>query len=156
MQQTQAYGRTTQYERRLDLLGALAYIKTIPVIQFDRIGMTGYCAGGGNTWDFVVHIDELKAAVPFYGTPPPLDNLANIRTPMLAIYAERDRNLTMNMLTVANAMIQQQKVFGMFVYEGVGHAFHNDTGNAYDAAAACDAWARTVAFFNRHLRQPRS
>jgi carboxymethylenebutenolidase len=154
-QQTQAYGRTTVLERRMDLLGTLAYIKTLPVIQFDRIGMTGYCAGGGNVWDFVVNIDELGAAVPFYGAPPAMEDIERIKTPILAVYAERDRALTMRMLPAANAMIQQQKVFGMIVYEGVGHAFHNDTGNNYDAAAACDAWARTIAFFNRHLRRPR-
>jgi carboxymethylenebutenolidase len=156
-QQTQAYGRTTTVERRMDLVGTLAYIKTTPMVQFDRIGMVGFCAGGGNIWDFVVNVDELKAAVPFYGTPvPSVDDVQRITTPMLAIYAERDRALTMRLLPVANAMLQLQKIMGMFVYEGVGHAFHNDTGPNYDAAAACDAWARTIAFFNRYLRAPRA
>jgi carboxymethylenebutenolidase len=156
MQQSQAYGRTNQLERRMDLLGTLAYIKTIPVIQFDRIGMVGFCAGGGNVWDFVINIEELGAAVPYYGAPTPApDDVAKIKTPVLAIYAERDRGLTMRLLPVANAMLEQQKVFGMFVYEGVGHAFNNDTGPNYDATAACDAWSRTIAFFNRHLRRPR-
>lgn len=155
MQQTQAYGRTTPLERRMDLLGALAHIKTLPVIQYDRIGMVGFCAGGGNIWDFVVNIGELAAAVPYYGAPPLEEHVSLIRTPMLAVYAERDRALTMRLLPIANAMLQQQKVFGMFVYEGVGHAFNNDTGPNYDAAAACDAWGRTMAFFNRHLRAPR-
>lgn len=154
-QQTQAYGRTTPLERRMDLLGTLAYIKTLPLIQYDRIGIVGFCAGGGNIWDFVVNIDELEAAVPYYGAPPALEHVEYVKTPVLAIYAERDRALTMRLLPVANAMIQQQKVFGMFVYEGVGHAFNNDTGPNYNAEAACDAWSRTIAFFNRHLRRPR-
>jgi carboxymethylenebutenolidase len=154
VQQTQAYGRTTPYERRLDLFGTLAYIKTVPVVQFDRIGIIGFCAGGGNVWDFVLHTDELGAAVPFYGAPAPLEYLANIRTPILGIYAERDRGLTMNVLPVAQAMVQMQKVFGLFVYEGVGHGFMNDTGAAFDLAAACDAWNRAIGFFGRHLRRP--
>jgi carboxymethylenebutenolidase len=154
-QQTQAYGRTTPLERRMDLLGTLAYIKTLPLIQYDRIGMVGFCAGGGNIWDFVVNIEELGAAVPYYGAPPALEHVQYVKTPVLAVYAERDRGLTMRMLPVANAMIEQQKVFGMFVYEGVGHAFNNDTGPNYNAEAACDAWSRTIAFFNRHLRRPR-
>jgi carboxymethylenebutenolidase len=155
MQQTQAYGRTTPLERRMDLLGALAHIKTLPAVRYDRIGMIGFCAGGGNIWDFVVNIPELGAAVPYYGAPPPLEHVEYIRTPVLGVYAERDRGLTMRLLPVANAMIQQQKVFGLFVYEGVGHAFNNDTGPNYNAAAACDAWSRAMAFFDRHLRAPR-
>jgi carboxymethylenebutenolidase len=155
-QQTAAYGRTSPIERRMDLVGTLAYIKSLPMCQFDRIGITGFCAGGANVWDFIVNVDELGAAVPFYGAPPALEDLERVRTPTLAIYAERDRALTMRLFPVANAMIQQQKVFGMVVYEGVGHAFHNDTGANYNAEAACDAWARTVAFFNKHLRSTRA
>jgi carboxymethylenebutenolidase len=155
-QQTAAYNRTTQYERRSDLIAGLNYIKHVPNIEHDRIGMFGFCAGGANTWDFAVNVPELAAAAPFYGAPPVLEDVERIQMPVLAIYAERDRTLTQRLFPVADAMIRQQKTFGMVVYEGVGHAFHNDTGNAYDPAAACDAWGRTVAFFNRHLRRPRT
>ena len=51
-------------------------------------------------------------------------------------------------------MISQQKTFGFHIYEGVGHAFHNDTGPAYNAEAACDAWTQTIAWFNKFLRAP--
>jgi carboxymethylenebutenolidase len=98
---------------------------------------------------------ELAAAIPFYGAPPVTDLLQGIQTPVLAIYAERDRNLTLRMAPVMTEMITRQKVFGMLVYEGVGHAFHNDTGNAYNAAAACDAWTQTTGFLNKWLRRPR-
>ena len=77
-----------------------------------------------------------------------------IQAAMLAIYAERDRANTQAMLPVANAMLAKQKVVGVSIYEGVGHAFHNDTGAAYDATAAQDAWARTIAHFNKVLRRP--
>jgi carboxymethylenebutenolidase len=151
--QTAAYNRTTQYERRSDLIDGLAYIKTLPVCRFDRIGMVGFCAGGGNTWDFVVNIDELVAAVPFYGTPPAVEDLPKIKTPVMAIYAELDRTLTQRSFPVATALNQQQKTMGLFVYEGVNHAFHNDTGAAYNPDAASDAWGRTIAFFNKFLRR---
>jgi len=151
-QQTAAYNRTTQEQRRADLMATLDYMKRLDNIVFDRIGITGFCAGGANTWDFILHFQEIAAAVPFYGAPPSLDDVEKIRTPVLAIYAERDRNLTQRLLPVADAMIRQQRTFGMIVYEGVGHAFHNDTGAAYNAAAAQDAWAQTIKFFNRWLR----
>src|SRR5260221_8432737 len=60
-QQTAAYNLTTQSERRQDLVSALDYLKFTPFCQFDRIGIVGFCAGGGNVWDFVTNIDELAA-----------------------------------------------------------------------------------------------
>lgn len=155
-QQTAAYGRTNQTDRRADILEAMKYLKSLSNVVSDRIGVTGFCAGGGNTWDFVVNVPEVAAAVPFYGAPPALEDLEKIRTPVLAIYAERDRALTLRLFPVATAMITQQRVFGMVVYEGVGHAFHNDTGAAYNGPAADDAWSRTLMFFDRHLRAPRA
>jgi carboxymethylenebutenolidase len=90
--------------------------------------------------------------VPFYGTPlPSSDQIDAIKTPVLAIYAETDRTLTRNMAPVMTDMINKQKTFGFHVYQGAGHAFNNDTGAAYNPEAACDAWARTIAWFNKFL-----
>jgi carboxymethylenebutenolidase len=92
--------------------------------------------------------------VPFYGTPvPSIENIDLIKTPTLAIYAELDRNLTTQMAPVMTTILQKQKTFGFVVYQGAGHAFHNDTGAAYNAEAACDAWARTISWFNKFLLQ---
>jgi len=150
-----AYNRTNQFERRIDLTAGLDFLKRLPYVEFDRIGMVGFCAGGANTWDFAVNMPELAAAVPFYGTPPSAEDLERLRTPVLAIYAERDRNLTRLMLAAADNLVRLQKTFGLLVYEGVGHAFHSDVGNAYNPEAACDAWAKTIGYFNKWLRRPR-
>ena len=152
VQQMMAYSRTTQDERRSDLISGLGYIKSLDFVHSDRIGMVGFCAGGGNVWDFAVNVEELSAAVAFYGTPLPTgDQLSQIKSPVLGIYAELDRNLTLQTPAVITTMISQQKTFGFHLYQGVGHAFHNDTGPAYNAAAACDAWSRTLAWFNKFL-----
>jgi len=152
-QQTAAYNRVTVPERQADLISTLTYIKTLPNIIHDRIGVTGFCAGGGNTWNLISVAPEIKAAVPYYGAPvPTAEQIARIQTPVLAIYAERDRNLTISMAPVMTAMIQQQKTFGFVVYEGAAHAFHNDTGAAYHAPSACDAWSRTIAWFDKYLK----
>jgi carboxymethylenebutenolidase len=148
-----AYGRTTVETRRADMVSTLGYIKSLPNVRFDRIGTVGFCAGGGAVWDFVMAAPELRAAVPYYGNPvAPVEQVPNLSTPILAIYAELDRNLTMQMAPVMTAMLQRQKTFGFVVYQGAGHAFHNDTGAAYNAEAACDAWSRTISWFNKHLR----
>jgi carboxymethylenebutenolidase len=153
-QQQQAYNRTLPAERQADLISTLAHIKTLPNIIHDRIGVVGFCAGGGHVWNLVSIAPELAAGVPYYGAPvPPADALDRIQTPVLAIYGERDRNLTISMGPVMQGMIQRQKTFGFVVYEGAAHAFHNDTGANYNAEAACDAWSRTIAWFNKYLRR---
>ena len=150
-----AYGRTTQFERRSDLVSTLSYAKGLPNIVFNRIGIVGFCAGGGNVWDLITNVSELAAAVPYYGTPvPATDQIDAIKTPVLGIYAELDRNLTTSMARVMTDMIAKQKTFGFAVYQGAGHAFNNDTGAAYNPEAACDAWARTIGGFNKFLYTP--
>lgn len=151
--QAAAYSRTTLQQRLADLYSSLSYIKAQPNIVYDHIGALGFCAGGGNVWQFALGLDELKAAVPFYGTPlPALDRITEIKAPVLALYAEQDRNLSSQMGPVMQAMLAQQKTFGFVVYQGAGHAFHNDTGPAYNAEVACDAWARAMGWFNKYLR----
>lgn len=156
-QQTAAYGRTNAIDRRADLISSLDYLKRQDTIVIhDRIGVTGFCAGGAMTWDLIVNVSEFAAAAPFYGAPPTnAEDVARIQTPVLAIYAETDRNLTRNMQVAAGLLNTATKRYGLFVYEGVGHAFHNDTGAAYNATAAVDAWGRTIDYFNRWLRRPR-
>ena len=153
--QMTAYSQTTAPERLADLISGLGYLKSLDVAQFDHIGAVGFCAGGGNAWNMAVALEELKAAVVFYGTPiPSADDLARIKSPVLAMYAELDRNLTLQTPAMITAMISQQKTFGFGIYQGAGHAFHNDTGPNYNAAAACDAWSRTLAWFNKFLVAP--
>lgn len=151
-QQTAAYGRTTQEERRADLIAGFNYLKSLDVLRAGRIGTVGFCAGGGNVWDLAVNLEDLAAAVAFYGTPlPPEDQIQRIKAPVLGIYAELDRALTLRTPAIITAMISQQKTFGFHIYQGVGHAFHNDTGPAYNSTAACDAWSQTLAWFNKFL-----
>mgnify|MGYP002778272738 FL=1 len=114
-QQTGAYGRTTVLERREDLIAALDFLKFNERVVWDRIGVFGFCAGGANTWDLIVNVPELRAAVPFYGAPPAVEDVQRIETPVLAIYAERDRNLTNRMAPVMTEMITRQKTLGFLV-----------------------------------------
>ncbi|MCX6611355.1 MAG: dienelactone hydrolase family protein [Acidobacteria bacterium] len=153
-----AYNRTNPIDRRADVISSLDFLKRQDnFVIHDRIGVVGFCAGGGVTWDLIVNVPEIAAAAPFYGTPVPstAEDIAKISTPVLAVYAETDRALTRNMQLTAGLMSTANKTYGLHVYEGVGHAFHNDTGAAYNATAAADAWARTMAHFDKWLRRPR-
>ncbi len=154
-QATSALNRVGAAAQLEDLMAGVDYLKGLSSVRADRIGVVGFCLGGGLVWNLALNRSDLAAVVPFYGTPAPaVDQLSRLTAPVLAIYAETDRNLTARMPAVISGLLDLRKPFGLFVYEGVGHAFHNDTGAAYNAAAACDAWNRTLAFFDKYLRRP--
>jgi carboxymethylenebutenolidase len=148
-----AYNRTTMDERRQDMLSALLTIRDQAYVRGDRLGVLGFCAGGGNAFDLAVNTDQLSAAVIFYGPPPPVDQLANLSAPLLGNYAEQDRGITGRVPGVITALNDARKPYELHIYQNANHAFHNDTSPSYNATAACDAWQKTVAFFNRHLNR---
>lgn len=147
-----AYRNVTEQTALEDMQAALAWLRDQPNLRADRIGAMGFCAGGGNAFNLAVTDESLAAAVIFYGFPPtPIERLSTLNAPVLGIYAELDRTFTGRVPALLTALNEQRKTYSLHVYEGVNHAFHNDTGARYDGAAACDAWARTTAFFLRHL-----
>jgi carboxymethylenebutenolidase len=109
-------------------LSALEYLKSQPYVNPDQLGMTGFCFGGGMTWLVATRAPELKAAVPFYGPNPPLEDVPNIGAAVLAIYAGDDDRINAGIPAIEAAMQEQGKTFEKIEYPGVGHAFHNDTG----------------------------
>ena len=153
-----AYGRTDIGQRYNDIHLTMEWLQRQPFVVWDRIGAVGFCAGGGNILHGVMNGMNLQAAVPFYGSLPalPLPPVENITTPTLAIYSETDRNQANRIGELAGHMVNARVTFGIQLYKGTGHGFHNDTGAIYNAAAACDAWSKTIAFFNAHLRAPRA
>jgi carboxymethylenebutenolidase len=146
------YQQTTADGRLADMLSAVDYLQNLDIVQGHTVGAVGFCAGGGNCWHLALNTAALSAAVVFYGAPvPPVDGLETLTSPVLAIYAELDRNLTRSVLPVITRLEELQKPFGLHIYEGTNHAFHNDTGANYNRLAACDAWCKTTAFFQKHL-----
>ncbi len=135
-----------------DFQAAFNYLQAQPFVRRDRIGMVGFCFGGGVTWRVATKLPGLRAAVVFYGPNPPLEDVPGIQAPVLAIYAERDNFVNPGIPAIENAMRQHNKVFERVVYPNTEHAFHNDTGPRYNAEAARDAWARTLAWFERYLK----
>jgi len=135
-----------------DFISGLRYAQQQPGVQADRVGMTGFCFGGGVTWRVAVGLPELRAAVPFYGPPPSADEVSAINAAVLAMYAERDSRITSTAATMETAMQQAGKTFEKVIYPNTDHAFFNDTGTRYNAEAAQDAWAKMLAWFDRYLK----
>lgn len=150
-QQGAAYGRTTPEQRRQDMASALLTIRDQPYVRGDRLGAVGFCAGGGNVFDLAVNTDLLNASVVFYGAVPAREQLTNLQAPLLGIYAEVDSFTNGGLPTLLTALSSGRTRYALHVYENTGHAFHNDTSARYNPEAACDAWSKTIAFFNRHL-----
>ncbi len=146
-----ALGNTPPDQFVQDFLSGWRYLQDQPFSHADRVGMVGFCFGGGVTWLVATQMPELKAAVPYYGPHPPAGNVPNINAPVLAIYAERDQRINQGIPTIEQAMAQHNKVYEKVIYPETDHAFHNDTGSRYAPDAAKDAWRRTLEWFGRYL-----
>ena len=134
-----------------DLDAADEYLESHLAVRKDQIGVMGFCWGGARSFLYATANASLKAAVVFYGTTPPEEKLANISCPVLANYAQNDSRITDRVLDTAAAMQRLGKDFNYKIYPGVGHAFFNDTGSAYNEEAARDAWSRTIQFLKKSL-----
>jgi carboxymethylenebutenolidase len=117
-----------------------------------RIGAVGFCYGGGVVNELAVRMPDLGAGVPFYGSPPSLDQVPAIRAPIMANLGGLDERVNAAYPAYEAALRQAGKDITVHVYEGANHGFHNDTTPRYDEDAATLAQDRTIAFFNRHLR----
>ena len=107
------------------------------------------------TWTtdrFATASPELKAAVAYYGAQPPADEVPNIKAALLLHYAGLDERINAGIDAYRKALEANGKTFEIHVYDGVNHAFNNDTSAArYDKAAADLAWQRTVAFLKKYV-----
>ncbi|RPI91345.1 MAG: dienelactone hydrolase family protein [Chloroflexi bacterium] len=135
-----------------DFKSGWRYLQDQPFADTDRVGMTGFCFGGGVTWRVATQMPELLAAVPFYGPPPLEEELPNIRAAVLAIYGELDSRINSSIPAIEQAMQANGKIYEKVIYPGADHAFHNDTSTRYNAEAARDAWQRTLAWFEQYVR----
>jgi carboxymethylenebutenolidase len=137
--------------RRLDAV--FVYARTIPAAS-GRIGVVGYCWGGGTSFAYAAHQPDLGAAVVYYGTSP-ADAAAygRIRAPVLGLYGEDDQRVNATIPTARDAMRPLGKTYEVEVYTGAGHGFLRAQADREGAnmRATQQAWPRTVAFFREHL-----
>ena len=136
-----------------DFQAAMAYLRQQPFVLADRIGMIGFCFGGGVTWNVAIKEPSLRAGAAYYGNPAFRDELPNMRAAMLGAYGERDERTTTAGLSLEPDLAAARKTYRLNVYPGAGHAFFNDTRpNSYLESAATAAWRDTLAWFSTYLR----
>lgn len=116
-----------------------------------KVGITGFCYGGGVANAAAVAYPELAAAVPFYGRQPEAKDVARIKAPLLLHYGELDTRINEGWPAYEKALKADGKVYEAYIYKGCNHGFHNDSTPRYDKEAAELAWNRTIAWFNKYL-----
>jgi carboxymethylenebutenolidase len=133
-----------------NFVAAVKYLETHP-LSTGKVGCTGFCWGGGMTNQVAVLSPTLDAAVPYYGSQPSAEDVAKIKAPIMAHYGEDDERIDAGIPAFEEALKKAGIEYHIYIYEGAGHAFNNDTGDRYNEAAAKLAWERTIAFFKEKL-----
>ena len=135
-----------------DLNASYDYLNKNAAVKKDDIAVMGFCWGGQRSFLYATANPKLRAAVVFYGTPPPDDKLAQIQCPVLGNYGEKDSRVTSTVAATIEKMKSLGKSYDPKIYPDAAHAFFNDTNPAsYNEAAAKDAWPRVLAFFKKNL-----
>jgi carboxymethylenebutenolidase len=116
-----------------------------------KVGVVGFCYGGGVANAMAVRLPDLAAAVPFYGRQPDTADVPKIKAPLLLHYAALDERINAGWPEYEKALKANHKEFTAYIYPGVNHGFHNDTTPRYDESAANLAWKRTIDFFKKKL-----
>ena len=145
------FGQLDQTKTQQDFIAAASFIKTLPGNN-GKLGAVGFCYGGSMVNFLAANVPGIAAGVPFYGTPPPGDQIARIKSKMLLVFAGNDDRVNSTWPAFEAALKANGASFEAVKYEGTQHGFNNDTTPRYDEAAAKQAWARTMGLFERTLR----
>jgi carboxymethylenebutenolidase len=145
------FPKLDQTKTREDFVAATSFLKTRPECT-GRVGVVGFCYGGGIANMLATRVPDLGAAVPFYGRQPAPADVPNIKAPLLIHYAENDQGVNAGWPAYETALKANNIKYTAYIYPGTQHGFNNDTTPRFDEAAAKLAWQRTVEFFNKNLR----
>jgi carboxymethylenebutenolidase len=146
-----AFGKLDQAKTREDFVAAANYLKTRPDCT-GKIGVVGFCWGGGMSHTLATRLPDLGAAVPFYGNTPDPSEAAKVKAPLLVHFAETDPRINAAWPAYEAALKAANVSYTAYTYPGTQHGFNNDTTPRYDEKAAKLAWERTVEFFRKNLR----
>ncbi|HEX9880396.1 MAG TPA: dienelactone hydrolase family protein [Candidatus Binatia bacterium] len=137
-----------------DTESGFTYLRSLSSVRDDRLGVTGFCWGGGMAFASATRIRGLKAAVIFYGsTPKPIDLVQNIEAPVMAHYGGADEEINQGIDATVAAMKKYNKAFDYKIYPGAKHDFMSDNSKEdYHPEAAKAAWQRTLEFFAKPLK----
>ncbi|HVW27288.1 MAG TPA: dienelactone hydrolase family protein [Polyangiaceae bacterium] len=149
------FAKLDQAKTRQDFVASANWLEHHPEGN-GRLGVVGFCYGGGVAHFLATKLPTLKAAVPFYGMAPPASDAKLVKAQLLVNLAEHDDRINSAWPEYEAALKAAHVHFEVFRYPGTQHGFNNDTTPRYDEAAAKLAWSRTLALFEKTLRTPGS
>lgn len=144
------FAKLDQAKTQEDFVAAVGFLKKRPE-SGGKVGVVGFCYGGGIANMLATRVPDLAAAVPFYGMQPKAEDVARIRAPLLIHYAENDDRINAGIAAYEQVLKANKVRYQIYKYPGTQHGFNNDTTPRYDAAAATLAWQRTVDFLKRNV-----
>jgi len=145
------FGKLDQAKTREDFVAAAELLGHVEGGN-GRLGVVGFCYGGGIANVLATRLPHLKAAAPFYGVAPLAEDVAKIKAELLVVLAANDDRVNATWPGYETALKASGVHYTMFQPPGTQHGFNNDTTPRYDKDAAAEAWRRTLALFNRTLR----
>ena len=147
------FGKVDRMKMAEDLFAAAVWLKSRPD-STGRLGVTGFCFGGGIANSLAVRMGpDLAAAAPFYGGAPPVEDVPKIKAAILVHHGSEDKRLVDGWPAYDQAMTAAKVVHEGHIYPGAVHGFNNDaTPQRYNKAAADEAWKRTIDWFNKYVR----
>jgi carboxymethylenebutenolidase len=136
-----------------DFKAAAAYYTTQENADTARLGMNGFCIGGAITWRAATQMPELKGAASFYGPPPPLEDVPNIRAAVFGVYTDDpDDGANEGRDELIAALEEAGVTFEIEIYPDTQHGFHNDTSPRWNEEQSLAAWNDTVAWFETYVK----
>jgi carboxymethylenebutenolidase len=145
------FGKLDQTKTREDFVAAAAALRERADFS-GKLGVVGFCYGGGIAHLLSIRLPDLAASVPFYGNVPAPQEAAKVRAPLLIHFAAVDERINAAWPAYEAALTAANARFTAHQYPGTQHGFNNDTTPRFDAAAAKLAWDRTLAFFAQTLK----
>ena len=140
-----------QAKLRADMVNSARFVKT-QALSTGKLGVTGFCWGGGTTNFLAVTLGaDMHAGVPFYGAAAETAGVPNIKAPLLIQYAESDERINAMWPAFEAALKAAGVRYEMHIYPGTQHGFHNNSTPRFHEPSATLAWQRTIAFFKKHL-----
>lgn len=147
----EVFPKLEQAKTREDFIAAVQWLKARPETN-GKVGVVGFCYGGGMVNYLATQLPDMAAGVAFYGSSPNVDDVPKIKAALVIQSAEVDERINASWPAYEAALKAANVRYERHLYPGTQHGFNNDTTPRFDAASAKLAWERTLAHFNTHLR----
>jgi carboxymethylenebutenolidase len=131
---------------------AIDFLQQQEYVAGPKVGVVGFCMGGGLSLQTARAEEDLAAAIAFYGTPLNAEQAKEVKAPILGLYGSKDGGIPVDNVKAMQSALDEAGIENTIqIYEGAEHAFFNDTRRSYNKEAAEDAWQRTLAWFRERL-----